>query len=333
MADFLNFLYSQIFITPKPPTRSFTNETVIVTGANSGLGLEACRHLLRLNCAHLIMACRNTTAGEAARQDVLSTNPSVKPSTVEVWPLDLADPSSMTAFAKKAEGLKRLDAALLNAGIATGQWNLAPATNHEMSIQVNLLGTMLLALLLIPTLEASATKHPNTTPRLTIVSSNVHTQSTFEQRKAPKGQIFAALNDKSQWSYTERYPLSKLLSVLATKYGLCPRLAARPNNRVIVNYTNPGLCHSELAREGNFAVSTMKTLIGRTTEVGSRTIMAGICGGEETDGKYLSVGLVREERLSAFVRSEEGKKAGERLWGEMVEVLEGWVPGVKRDWA
>ena len=44
----LGFLYSQLFITPSYPTRSFTGETVIVTGSNVGLGYEAARHFVRL---------------------------------------------------------------------------------------------------------------------------------------------------------------------------------------------------------------------------------------------------------------------------------------------
>lgn len=70
-------------------------------------------------------------------------------------------------------------------------------------------------------------------------------------------------------------------------------LAARTKNdddeaTVIINFVNPGLCHSELAREGPWVLHVLKTLLARTTEAGSRTLVYAAQGGQETHGQYVS---------------------------------------------
>ena len=85
----------------------------------------------------------------------------------------------------------------------------------------------------------------------------------------------------------DRYPVSKLLEVL-----YCRELSERTTNSskplVIVNYVNPGLCHSDLTREAGWGLAILKFLFARTTEVGSRTLVGAIQGGEVTNGQYLS---------------------------------------------
>ena len=51
MNYFPKFFYYQWFVTPSYPTQRFTGETIIITGANSGLGFEAAKHVVRLGAA------------------------------------------------------------------------------------------------------------------------------------------------------------------------------------------------------------------------------------------------------------------------------------------
>src|SRR5271154_1508588 len=110
-------LYSQFLFTPPYPTHDFSGQTVIVTGSNVGLGFEAARHFARLNCAKLILAVRNTSKGEAAKESILTTTKRTD-DCIEVWPLDLLSHESVKAFAKRAQSLERIDVLLENAGIA-----------------------------------------------------------------------------------------------------------------------------------------------------------------------------------------------------------------------
>jgi NAD(P)-dependent dehydrogenase (short-subunit alcohol dehydrogenase family) len=116
MVYFLDLLYSQLLVKIPEQTSDFTNQTVIVTGSNTGLGLEAARLLLRLNASKVILAVRTISKGEAAAKSIISSC-SVPASRVEVWQLDMSNKESIVAFAKRAAALDRLDAAILNDGV------------------------------------------------------------------------------------------------------------------------------------------------------------------------------------------------------------------------
>jgi short-subunit dehydrogenase involved in D-alanine esterification of teichoic acids len=50
-----------------------SGKTYIVTGSNNGLGLEAARHLVGSSASRVILAVRNTAAGEKAKVDIEHT--------------------------------------------------------------------------------------------------------------------------------------------------------------------------------------------------------------------------------------------------------------------
>ncbi|GFF73507.1 hypothetical protein CNMCM6069_008456 [Aspergillus lentulus] len=314
----MGFLYSQFFVTPAYPTHSFKDQTIIVTGSNVGLGLEAARHFVRLNAATVILAVRNRPAGEAAKASIQSSHPD-SDTSIQVWDLDLASYASVVAFAERVSKLPRLDVLLCNASIATETFQLAEG--HERSITVNVNSTILLGLLVLPTLRKSAKKY-GTKPRLTTVVSEVHAWTKFPERNAEN--TFLALDDEGHTNMGERYQTSKLLQVLALR-----EISARMrDDSAVVNMVNPGLCHSQLGREAGIRLALMKMVMARTTEVGSRTLVAGAAAGEESHGAYMTDGKVDNSALSDFVRSEEGKKVQEKVWGELREILEEIRPGV-----
>ena len=314
----MGFLYSQFFVTPAYPTTSVEGQTVIVTGSNTGLGKEAARHFARLGAAKVILAVRNTKAGEIAKADIDRTT-KCKSDVVEVWQLDLGNYNSVKAFADKANKLRRLDVLLENAGVAGDKWH--SSNGHERMIDVNVIATFYLALLMLPKLKSSA-KEYNIKPRLTIVTSEVHGWSKFEERK--EANIFEALDREKGANLGERYPTSKLCEVLVVR-ELAPLLEG---SNVTLNMTNPGLCHSELSRDGSWILEVMKFFLARKTEVGSRTLVAPAMAGPETNGIYFHDGKADDTALSAFVRSEDGKAAQGKVWKELSAILEKIQPGV-----
>jgi len=314
----MGFIYSQLFVKPTYPTTSCAGQTIIVTGSNVGLGKEAARHLARLGASKLILAVRNTKAGEAAKHDIESTT-RCSPEVIEVWPLDLSSYASVKAFADRASKLPRLDVLLENAGIAASKWQVFEG--HESTLTVNVISTFYLALLLLPKLKSSA-KQFGIMPRLTIVSSEVHGHAKFAEWKEPK--IFDTLDDESKFDVWERYPLSKLLEVLVFRQ-IAPSLEG---SGMTLNILNPGLCHSELARDAGWTLAIMKFFLARNTEVGSRTLVAGAVAGPEAKGKYMHDGKVDESELSPFVKSEDGRLASEKVWKELSVILESIQPGI-----
>lgn len=103
---FAGFFFRQVFVHPPqiPPDVNLEGQTVIVTGANSGIGLEAARQCVRLRAKTLILAVRSSAKGEAAKKDILSTS-SGSVTQVEVWILDMESIESVLAFGDRASKL------------------------------------------------------------------------------------------------------------------------------------------------------------------------------------------------------------------------------------
>jgi NAD(P)-dependent dehydrogenase (short-subunit alcohol dehydrogenase family) len=127
--------------------------TIVVTGANSGIGLAAARELARVG-AHVVLAVRDTAKGEAAAAGI--------DGATEVRRLDLADLASVRAFAEDW-GDRPIDVLVNNAGLmAIPQGRTADG--FEMQVGVNHLGHFALTNLLLERI----------TDRVVTVSSVAH---------------------------------------------------------------------------------------------------------------------------------------------------------------
>lgn len=236
------FLHSQFFVKPTVPAADLTGKTVIVTGSNVGLGKEAARHFTRLGASSVILAVRSLDKGEAARKDIETSTG--RKDVVKVMQLDMSSYQSVQAFAEKAsKELARIDIAVLNAGVSRNAFEIYE--QDESTITVNVVSTFLLAFALLPKLKETASKY-NTRPTLTVVSSEVHEWTSFEERLAPEGKIFEQLNKEivngKSIDLSERYQVSKLLEVLFIR-ALCEKHSA-DHLPVTINLVNPGFCHS-----------------------------------------------------------------------------------------
>jgi NAD(P)-dependent dehydrogenase (short-subunit alcohol dehydrogenase family) len=63
---FFTFFYDQLRRVPDVVHTDLKNKTVIVVGANTGLGFQAAEHFARMNAGRLILACRSEQKGRAA---------------------------------------------------------------------------------------------------------------------------------------------------------------------------------------------------------------------------------------------------------------------------
>ena len=127
---------------------ALTGKTVVVTGANSGIGFKATEELLFLG-AKVIMACRNAARAEAARERLLKDYPAAD---IEVRLLDVASRDSIAAFAASlvADGVD-VDAVVNNAGI----FHIHGTTDEgeDIVMGTNYTGTRRLAETLLPWLQ------------------------------------------------------------------------------------------------------------------------------------------------------------------------------------
>ena len=147
--SFSQFLREQLATVPPVEHEDLSGKTVVVIGANVGLGFEAAKHFARMNPDRIILGCRSKERGEAAATS--ETNPlyyynfflylimpykELKAETgyksAELWIIDLARISSVVDFAKRSEKEGgRIDILLLNAGIAPAPGQQLTADGYE----------------------------------------------------------------------------------------------------------------------------------------------------------------------------------------------------------
>ncbi|KAK4992042.1 hypothetical protein LTR50_001438 [Elasticomyces elasticus] len=320
------FIKSQLFTHIPYPQSSFSGQTVIVTGSNTGLGLEAARHIVRLDATKVILAVRTVSKGQAAAANIIESL-NVPSSRVEVWQLDLSSHESVIAFGKRVQSLDRLDAVIQNAGILTYEWNIVEG--EESHIAINVVSPILFGLLVLPKLRETA-KATGQSGRLAFVGSDLHYIAKFKEAGV-SGSMFDALRQKDIADMGDRYKVSKLLLLYAVR-ELAARNPLSSSSNAIIDYLTPGACKSDIFRDDlsyvqRLGIGIGTALMARTTEVGSRTLVHGVSSdvSEEAHGAFLMDCRVFPNGTN--VDSERGQNL-QKLWTqELFERLELIEPG------
>lgn len=259
---------------PQTPPKSLKDQVAVIIGGNTGLGLETGRQLLGLGLSRLIIATKSEKRGKDAVDSFRSIN---KDANIDVWALEMESYDSVRAFARRCEDLARLDIVILNAGLAKQKFSRAGSA-HETTLQVNYYSTLLLAILLLPTLRRAA---PG---KLTIVSSGTSNQAIFPTQHARP--VLASL-DKVADSFDafDQYAISKLLGQIflnrLTQY-------ISPGD-VVINMVELGLTNSGLFREAEGLIGLLYKiigpLVGRHPAVAARTFVdAAVVKGASSHG-------------------------------------------------
>jgi len=207
-----------------------TGKVVIVTGANSGLGLESTKALAAKG-ATVVMACRNLPKADAAKAEILGAQPAAKLDVMQldVMQLDNASLASVHSFADAFKAkYDRLDLLLNNAGVMAIP-RKETEDGFETQFGVNHLAHFALTGHLIDLL--------NSTP-----GARVHSTSSSAAFNAEID--FDDLMGKQEYSRWRAYGQSKLANaVFATE--LNSRLQAAGHN-TIANSSHPGLVMGNL---------------------------------------------------------------------------------------
>ncbi|KAI1374523.1 hypothetical protein F4677DRAFT_447160 [Hypoxylon crocopeplum] len=304
---------------------TFSGKTYIVTGGNSGLGLETARHLVEFSASCVVLAVRNLEAGDKAKKDIETSTG--RKGIVQVWHIDMASCTSILSFVKKASTeLDRIDGLVANAGVFLDTWSTAEGM--ETTITVNVINTLFLGVLMMPKLSESGRKF-GIHPTLVFIVSVLGYTTKSELDKSREGSIFGGLNDQKRANIDQRYAVSKLVEECAVRQfaALCPV----ERTGVIVTMVAPGLCSTGLGRDlGSFTKAmheAVRAIMARTAEVGSRTILHGLVTGKESHGKLLSGCKIKEYWVPDWVSNAEGQRLQKDIWKELVARLEEVQPG------
>ncbi len=278
---------------------SLAGKTFLVTGCNSGLGLEALR-VLTLRGGKVIGTARNREKAKAACD-------SVKGDTVPLA-CELADPQSVRACVEEVKklGLK-LDALIANAGIMALP-KLEKAFGYELQFFTNHIGHFILVTGLLEQLTD--------TGRVVMLSSEAH-------RNAPKETIqFDNLDGSKGYGEWTNYGQSKIANLLFAK-ELARRFAGTGKT---ANAVHPGVIKTNLGRHMNpvlgfffglFGPLALKNVAqGTATEV----FVATHPSVATVSGQYFADCNVAQPR-----RDAENAETAKKLW-EVSEKIVSEVP-------
>ncbi|XP_030348213.1 retinol dehydrogenase 12-like [Strigops habroptila] len=224
---------------PRQCLTDLSGRTVIVTGANSGIGKCVALELARRN-ARTILACRNRERGQAAVEEIRAATGNA---AVVLRELDTGSLASVRAFARAVlQEEPRLDVLVHNAGVTGLPFTMTPE-GLEQTFATNYLGPFLLTNLLLELLKASA-------------PACVVTVSSFRHRVGTADTRFLTGQRRHHGTDTA-YNSSKLMGVLFST-ELARRLQG---TGVTSNAANPGLVSTNIMQNFNWIFRALFTLI------------------------------------------------------------------------
>jgi len=276
-----------------------SGKTILVTGANSGIGLEAVK-LFAGKGAEVIMACRNVEKAEVAAAEVRAVVPEAR---LEVMALDLADLASVKSFADAVkQRFAKLDVLLNNAGL------MAPPLQRtkdgfEIQFGTNHLGHFALTGQLLDLLEAADA------PRIVQISSLAHRGGKL---------MWGNLNAEKSYSRWAFYCQSKLANLIFAR-DLNRRLE-KAGSTIHAYAAHPGYSATHL-QDTVPAGGLFNTIMAQPAEMGCLPgVMAATSPDVEPGGYYGPDSRIMELRgypAPAYARKiTDNKTVAQQLWQE-----------------
>jgi NAD(P)-dependent dehydrogenase (short-subunit alcohol dehydrogenase family) len=290
-----------------------SGRTVLITGANSGIGYEATRALAQ-HGATVVMGCRNRSKADDAVARIAATNPT---GSTEILEMDLSDLDSVKeAAAEFQSGHDRLDVLINNAGLMAIS-EQRTAQGFEMQFGVNHLGHFVLTGLLLDVLRATSGS------RVVSISSQGH---------RPGKMNFDDLNSEKSYSPWPAYFQSKLANLLFTR-ELQRRLkdadadviavAAHPggSSTNLGNETPDGIVHKMMA----FTRPVIELMM-QSAEMGALPTLRAATDPDVVGGDYFGPDGIGEQRGHPVKRGMSKRalddESASRLWAASEELTE-----------
>ncbi|WP_248962048.1 oxidoreductase [Sphaerisporangium perillae] len=279
-----------------------TGRTFIVTGANSGLGLETTRALSRRG-ARVIMAVRNLDKGRQALDDLRAEQPEA---ALDLRHLDLSDLDSVRSFAETviADGTP-VDVLVNNAGIMMCPRSLTKQ-GFELQFATNHLGHFALTGLLLGTMKSGSDA------RVVTISSTLHRRGSIN---------FDDINSERKYSPMGAYAQSKIANVLfALELDRRLRAAGNPVKSILAH---PGYTDTNLQSSGptgllNLLMKVGNRLAAQDVRMGVLPQLYAATDPDAATGQFIGPDGRNESRgyptLVVPIEAAKNPETARRLW-------------------
>ena len=264
------------------------NKNILITGANSGLGLATAKALAKTE-ATIVMMVRNLQKGQQALEEVKNESGN---NNIHLQVMDLASLASIQNAANEIlNNYNRIDILINNAGLITLN-KKTTIDGFEEQFAVNHLGHFLLSSLLINKMVQTAQQYKEA--RILFLSSGAH--------KRTKGIDFNDLNwEKRKYNGITAYADTKLANILtakalANKYG---------KSGIFAHAIAPGAVNTNIFKNDSitgfkqFLVTSLFNLFGVNPETGAATTVFLATSSEalKVNGKYWKKSKIKQAKL------------------------------------
>ena len=270
----------------------------VVTGGNSGLGLETVRGLAN-HGAHVTLACRDASKGQAVKASIGGS--------IDVRALDLASLQSVREFAASLAD-STIDVLINNAGVMAPP-RTTTRDGFELQIGTNHLGHFALTGLLWPALMRAAA------PRVVTVASNAHKPGVIN---------FDDLQSEKKYSAWGAYAQSKLANLLFKNELHRRGTAVNPKFRSLA--AHPGYSATNLSMSvapsvkglGRDVFRRIESVLGQSAEMGALPQLYAALADEVPSGAYVGPDGWGEWRgypkLVTGSQQSRDSEVAKRLW-------------------
>ena len=299
--------------------------TVLITGANVGIGFAAARFLAARSDWHVLLACRNESKAKAAIARIRDADPDAR---VDFVPLDLFSLASVRRLPDElaAMHIPPLGGLILNAGGINMKAKSLEFSEDgfERTFQLNFLGHFLLANLMVKQMPGPS--------RIVFVSSDLHDPAATKMGKlmppkyGPVSDLAHGTGTAAKLQPMARYGTAKMFAMMAA-YEL-DRELRKSGKPITVNSWSPGVVPTTQAgRDMNPIMKRIMTSRWFVNFMGSHLSTeeeaARALGGLLVDAKYAGVsGRYFDgcKEISSSVESQDDRKA-RTVWEQSARLV------------
>lgn len=283
--------------------------TIIITGANSGLGFETAKKIAKNKDYEVILACRNIDKANKAKEEIIDATNNTN---VIAMKIDTSSLESVKNFVKDLKKMnKKIYGLINNAGISPMGHDGLSKEGIEIVCATNYLGHFLLTHLLLPYLEENA--------KIFNVTSDMHNPPGELKWVDPELLFYPLENDRKKYSY------SKLCNIYFT-YELDEKLR-QDNSKIIVNAFNPGMMNTNFSGGHNSPLRTAMVKITMPERLGNLNKSSSALAELMVNDKYKDTGKYYDRSTNYINSSELSYNVENRkdLWEKSLAIISSFI--------